>query len=137
MMYLLDSNMLSRLSSDPRGPISRKIETHGAENVVTSTIVAGEVEFGLELKKSEKLRRNMEAVLRSIKVAPLEEAACGYYGKLRAELKTKGTPIGPNDLWIAAHALALDATLVTANESEFSRVPGLKIENWLRQAATE
>lgn len=132
MVYLLDTNMLSLLSSDPQGAISREIEKHDRENIVTSVIVAGEVEFGLELKRSEKLRRNMAAILRTIKVMPLEEAVCRHYGWLRADLKGKGTPIGPNDLWIAAHALALDAVLVTANEGEFSRVPGLKIENWLR-----
>jgi|AraplaMF_Col_mLB_1032019.scaffolds.fasta_scaffold02537_3 tRNA(fMet)-specific endonuclease VapC len=132
MLYLLDTNMLSNLSSDPQGQITRNIERCGAENVATSVIVAGEIEFGLELKQSEKLRRNMEAILRSIKVMPLDDTVWRQYGWLRADLKKKGTPIGPNDLWIAAHALALDAVLVTDNQDEFSRVPGLKVENWLR-----
>ena len=99
---------------------------------MTSVIVAGEVEFGLEWKGSERLRLNMEAILQAIRVVPLENSAYRHYGWLRADLKKKGTPIGPNDLWIAAHALALDAVLVTDNEDEFSRVPGLKVENWLR-----
>ncbi|MBB3611118.1 type II toxin-antitoxin system VapC family toxin [Rhizobium sp. BK602] len=132
MFYLLDTNTLSRLSSDPHGDVSRKIAELGVDDVVTSVIVAGEVEFGLESRGSERLRLNMEAILRAIRVMPLENSAYRHYGWLRADLRRKGTPIGPNDLWIAAHALALDAVLVTDNEGEFSRVPGLKIENWLR-----
>ena len=132
MVYLLDTNTISHLSSYPQGSVKHRIEQCGAENIVTSVIVAGEIEFGLELKRSERLRRNMEAILRAIRVEPLEEAVRFQYGSVRAELKRQGTPIGPNDLWIAAHALALDAVLVSDNEREFSRIPGLKIENWLR-----
>jgi tRNA(fMet)-specific endonuclease VapC len=132
MVYLLDTNTISHLSSDPHGSVKQQIEQHGVENIVTSVIVAGEIEFGLELKRSERLRRNMEAILRAIRVEPLEEAVRFQYGLLRAELKRQGAPIGPNDLWIAAHALNLGAVLVTDNEREFSRVPGLKVENWLR-----
>ena len=132
MIYLLDTNILRHLSNDPKSPITREIERHESDEIVTSVVVAGEVEFGLELKKSERLRQNMQAILQSIKVMPIEAAVGRHYGSLRSYLKSKGTPIGPNDLWIAAHALALDAVLVTANEDEFSRVPGLKIENWLR-----
>ena len=132
MVYLLDTNTISHLSSYPQGSVKHRIEQYGAENIVTSVIVAGEIEFGLELKRSERLRRNMEAILRAIRVEPLEEAVRFQYGSVRAELKRQGTPIGPNDLWIAAHALALDAVLVSDNEREFSRIPGLKIENWLR-----
>lgn len=132
MLYLLDTNTLSRLSSDPHGDVSRKIAELGVDEVATSVIVAGEVEFGLESRGSERLRLNMEAILQAIRVMPLENSAYRHYGWLRADLRRKGTPIGPNDLWIAAHALALDAVLVTDNEGEFSRVPGLKIENWLR-----
>ncbi|MBB3964755.1 type II toxin-antitoxin system VapC family toxin [Rhizobium metallidurans] len=132
MIYLLDTNTLSDLSSNPQGRVKQNIERCGMENVVTSVIVAGEVEFGLEWKQSKKLRGNMDAILRSIRVMPLEEAVWRRYGWLRADLKKKGTPIGPNDLWIASHALTLDAVMVTANVREFSRVPGLKVENWLR-----
>jgi tRNA(fMet)-specific endonuclease VapC len=131
MFYLLDTNILSRLSNDPHGHVSRKIAELDVDDVITSVIVAGEVEFGLESKGSERLRLNMEAILQAIRVMPLENSVYRHYGWLRADLKRKGTPIGPNDLWIAAHALALDAVLVTDNEGEFSRVPGLKVENWL------
>lgn len=130
--YLLDTNAVSNLADRPDGPVARQIANVGLENVVTSVIVNGEIEFGLELKQSARLRAQMEKVLSALPILPFERPASKHYGVLRAELKRQGRPIGPNDLLIAAHALALDAILVTANESEFARVPGLKIENWLR-----
>jgi tRNA(fMet)-specific endonuclease VapC len=67
-----------------------------------------------------------------IKLFNFESAALQYYANLRHCLETQGTPLGPNDMLIAAHALALDCTLVTDNEEEFRRVPGLRVENWAR-----
>lgn len=130
-LYLLDTNAVSNLADAPAGPIARQIAKVGAENVVTSIIVNGEIEFGLELKQSKRLRAQMEQVFSVLPVLPFDQPADKRYGVLRAELKRQGRPIGPNDLLIAAHALALEATLVTANVGEFSRVRGLKIENWL------
>lgn len=132
MAYLLDTNTLSRLSREPQGDVAARIVEKGLDELVTSVIVAGEVEYGLARKQSKKLRLNMEAILQTIKIMPLDETVYIHYGAIRADLQRKGTPIGPNDLWIAAHALSLDAVLVTDNEREFSRVSGLKIENWLR-----
>jgi tRNA(fMet)-specific endonuclease VapC len=63
---------------------------------------------------------------------PFDSPADEYYGSIRARLETAGTPIGGNDLLIAAQALALDLTLVTGNDKEFSRIEGLRVENWLR-----
>lgn len=67
----------------------------------------------------------------SIEILPVEPPADQVYADIRAHLARQGKPIGPNDLFIAAHALSLDLTLVTANVGEFSRVPNLRIENWL------
>jgi len=131
-LYLLDTNAVSNLADAPSGPIAQQIARVGVENVVTSIIVNGEIEFGLELKQSKRLRAQMERVFSVLPVLPLDQPADRRYGVLRAELKRRGRPIGPNDLLIAAHALALGATLVTANVGEFSRVPGLKVENWLQ-----
>ena len=69
--------------------------------------------------------------MNSLKVLPFNEPADKAYGVIRAELESAGTPIGPNDLLIAAHAQANDAVLVTANLREFTRVHGLQVENWL------
>ena len=72
-------------------------------------------------------------MLEVLDVLPLEKPVDEYYGTIRALLNQKGQPIGGNDLFIAAHALALDLTLVSANVREFSRVPNLRVENWLEK----
>ena len=131
-LYLLDTNAVSSLADDPHGPIARQIRKVGADAVATSIIVNAEIEYGLDLKQSSRLREQMKQVLSVLPILPLEQPADQRYGALRAELRRKGTPIGPNDMLIAAHALSLDAILVTANVGEFSRVPGLKVENWLQ-----
>ena len=75
----------------------------------------------------------VNAVLGDLEVAAWDEPADRRYAELRARLEAEGTPIGQNDMLIAAHAQAIGATLVTDNGKEFSRVPGLKVENWVRQ----
>jgi tRNA(fMet)-specific endonuclease VapC len=72
------------------------------------------------------------AILSAIEVLPFEEPADQRYGELRADLERRGASIGPNDMLIAAHALMLDCIVVTANVREFSRVRGLRVENWLQ-----
>ncbi len=75
-------------------------------------------------------REKLAALAQIILVVPMSEVVAGHYGDIRAVLETQGTPIGNNDLWIAAHARASGLTLVTNNEREFVRVPELKLENW-------
>lgn len=130
--YLLDTNAVSDLADNPAGKVAQGVRRVGSENICTSIIVASEVAFGLEQKGSKRLTRQMTAVLSSIAVKPLEAPADRHYGRLRAMFRKQGKPIGPNDLFVAAHALALGAVLITDNEKEFVRVPGLKVENWLR-----
>jgi tRNA(fMet)-specific endonuclease VapC len=103
----------------------------GEESICTSIFVAGELRFGADKKGSERLAFQLEAVLSAITILPLEEPADRHYAKLRHHLEKAGTPIGPNDMLIAAHALSLGLILVSANQREFSRVPGLAVENWL------
>jgi tRNA(fMet)-specific endonuclease VapC len=131
-VYLLDTNTIGDLVRNPEGKAAQRLAATGEELIATSIVVRCEIEFGLELKSSQKLRKRTGAILKEIAVLGLDTPAHEFYGAIRAKLKQLGTPIGPNDLFIAAHALALNATLVTGNEKEFSRVPGLKIENWLR-----
>jgi tRNA(fMet)-specific endonuclease VapC len=132
MKYLLDTNIVSALEKAPTGPLLAHISKVGLDNVVTSIIVSGELQFGVAKAVTAKQRDNLTTLLGSITVLPLEAPAATSYGTIRADLERKGTPIGQNDLWIAAHALALDLTLVTDNVSEFGRVEGLRVENWLR-----
>jgi tRNA(fMet)-specific endonuclease VapC len=132
MKYMLDTNILSALEKAPDGDISRKMVSVGIDNVATSIVCAGELRFGAAKSNSISLKRNIEAILSSIIILNFEVPADVSYANIRSKLEKQGTPIGANDMWIAAHALSLDLTLVTDNVSEFARIDGLKIENWLR-----
>jgi tRNA(fMet)-specific endonuclease VapC len=129
MGFLLDTNQLSVLVNDPNGRCAQRIR-RAADQAFTSVIVVAEVRFGLSRRPVARLRELTEAVIDSIRIEPWDSPADVRYAEIRAYLERKGTPIGANDLFIAAHALALDATLVTANEREFRRVPHLEVENW-------
>ena len=133
MRYLLDTNIVSALVRDPHGKVTGKIRELGEANVCTSIVVAAELRYGAAKKGSARLQSQLEAVLGALDVLPLEVPADGAYGDVRTQLERIGQPIGGNDLLIAAHALALGCTVVTDNEREFARVPGLVVENWLRE----
>ena len=128
---MLDTNIVSAMVRDPRGKVLQRLIEVGEENVIISIITHGEIWYGVKKNGSEELAQKVAAVTRRLYVAPLQVPSDQRYAEVRMALR-QGKTIGPNDLWIAAHALALDAVLVTNNESEFSRVPGLQIENWLR-----
>jgi tRNA(fMet)-specific endonuclease VapC len=128
---MLDRNIVSDLARNPQGIVSRHIGQVGSKAIRVSIITAAELRYGCVKKGSPKLSANIEAVLRSLTVLSLDEPADVEYGVLRAALEAAGRPIGPNDLLIAAHARTLGAVLVTANIREFTRVPGLAVENWL------
>ncbi len=136
--YLLDTNILSALMDQPDGPIASKVADVISRRgiVCTSIIVAAESRFGVAKKGSDRLRRQVEELLAEIDVLPLEPTADEYYADLRADLEHKGRLIGGNDMFIAAHAMATDSILVTNNVREFSRVKGLRIENWLADPTT-
>lgn len=131
LRYLLDTNSLSDLIRNPGGIVTRKIGAVGESTVCTSIVVACELRYGAVKKGSPRLTARVEQLLGSLEVLPLEGDADHHYAEIRAHLRRVGQPIGPNDLLIAAHTLALGLTLVTGNVQEFSRVPGLSIENWL------
>ena len=132
MKYLLDANAISHIVRFPTGKVAERLTEVGSEMVFTSIIVSAEVMYGVRKKGSDDLTKKVVAVLSKLTTAPFIQPADETYGEVRSQLEKSGTPIGPNDLFIAAHAIALDATLVTDNVREFSRVPGMKIENWLR-----
>lgn len=134
-MYLLDTNILSDLIRNPGGVVAARIASTGETMIATSIVVAGELRYGAERRGSDRLTSKVEELLSLVTVLPLQDDADTHYGRLRADLERRGTPIGANDMLIAAHALALGATLVTDNVGEFARVAGLKLENWLRETA--
>ncbi len=129
--YLLDTNILSDLLRNPGGRAAQRAALAGAATICTSIIVACELRYGAAKKGSVRLSERIESLLESLEVFPLDKESDRRYAEIRLHLDRKGKPIGPNDLLIAAHALALDLILVTANVEEFSRVPGLRFENWL------
>jgi len=130
--YLLDTNILSDLIKNPQGEAAQRIASAGEGSVCTSIVVAAELRYGAEKKGSSKLAERLELLLSALEVLPLKSPADRHYGQIRNYLATQGSPIGPNDLLIAAQARALELTLVTANTLEFSRVPNLRMENWLK-----
>ena len=129
--FLLDTNILSELIRHPQGRISERLIQEGEGSVCTSIIVASELRFGAAKCGSPRLTAQLEAVLSALDILPFEEPADRRYGELRDHLERQGTPIGPNDMLIAAHALALGLAVVTDNVREFSHIPWLYLENWL------
>ena len=133
--YLLDTNILSDIVRDPRGSVARHLARVGETTICTSIIVAAELRYGAAKANSARLAERIERVLAVLDVVPFETPGDRCYAELRHTLARAGTPIGPNDLLIAAHALALELVLVTDNLREFQRVPGLGMENWLQVGA--
>jgi len=104
-----------------------------ASEILLSVIVLGELETGIwKSTLPVRNRQLLEQVIADLEVVPIDRSAALVYGGLRADLERCGTPIGANDLWIAAQALSGDHTLVTDNQREFGRVSGLRWLNWLR-----
>jgi len=131
--YLLDTNIISDLVRNPQGTIAEHIAAVGERSVCTNIIVASELRYGALKSGSKRLTDQVGYILSAMEVLPLEQPIEHHYALIRHQLTTSGTPIGPNDLIIAAHALERKLTLVTANIREFSRVPSLPIENWLNR----
>jgi tRNA(fMet)-specific endonuclease VapC len=99
-----------------------------------SVVTLGELVFGAERSQArEQAMGNLTRLVELIPVLSLPESAGQHYGGIRAALTAAGTPIGNNDLWIAAHAATDNLILVSNNSREFERVPGLQVENWVRQ----
>ncbi|MBP6006897.1 MAG: PIN domain-containing protein [Rhodoferax sp.] len=135
MKFLLDTNTVSYFLRDYSVSLTNRLRACDPASLAISTITAGELSYGLaKLGISQRagiLSVKLNKLLRAVPVSPLNTQAVPHYATARTFLESQGTPIGSNDLWIAAHALAQNMTLVTNNTREFSRVPGLQFENWL------
>lgn len=129
--YLLDTNIVSQLVRDPHGPITRRIARVGETRVCTSIVVACELRYGAAKKGSVRLSAQLEQVLAVLPILALEAGVDRHYGDIRADLERRGTPVGPNDLLIAAQARALGLILITDNVGEFGRIERLEVKNWL------
>lgn len=132
--YLLDTNTVSYFLRDHSPALSSRLLNTAPEELVISVITAGELRFGVQRlgagRRATALGQRLEQILESFATLPLPPEAGEHYAASRAHLEAQGTPIGGNDLWIAAHALAGNMTLITNNLREFQRVPGLRVEDW-------
>ncbi|MCX7046275.1 MAG: type II toxin-antitoxin system VapC family toxin [Candidatus Sumerlaeota bacterium] len=131
MCYMLDTNTCIELIRNHNKHILRRLASQKADDIGISSITLSELEYGVE--KSSMRERNREALahfLAAMTIEPYDQECAKHYGFIRGALERIGQKIGSLDFLIAAHALALNATLVTNNVREFHRVPFLKIEDW-------
>jgi len=130
--YLLDTNTCIYLIKKQPPQVIAQLKKLSINQVCISSVTLAELAYGVN--KSQAQQKNQQALeefILPLTVVPFDQDAVFYYGKIRASLERRGTPIGALDLMIAAHALSLGITLVTNNTREFIRVDGLKIENWV------
>ena len=130
--YLLDTNICIYIAKQKPTKVLQRFEEIKIGEVAMSVITFGELLFGA--KKSQhphQAKAKLDELASFIPPMPLANSVGEHYGNIRATLEKQGKLIGNNDLWIAAHALSLEVTLVTNNTKEFSRVPHLKVENWV------
>lgn len=131
MKLMLDTNIcIYIIKQQPEAVLKRFLE-HELGDIGISVVTLAELRFGVE--KSAHRKKNTSALdefIIPLEIAPFDEAAAGAYGQIRAHLAKAGTPIGPMDMLIAAHALATGATLVTNNLREFHRIPHLPVVDW-------
>lgn len=129
---MLDTNICIYLIKDKPPEIRERFKAYAFGELGISSIVVSELMYGVQ--KSAQPEKNLTALnafLLPLKILPFDEDAARWYGVIRTELEKKGTPIGGMDMLIAAHAMALDCTLITHNIREFKRVKGLKVETWV------
>ena len=133
MKYLLDTDVFSEIARGRNRRLAERVRSLGTAQFAISVVTEAEIRFGQACRPvSARLASRIDALLGELPRLPVGPGVVAPYAALRAELRRTGTPMGPNDFWIAAHALAEDLTLITGNEREFNRVPGLRVENWLR-----
>jgi len=130
-LYLLDTNIcIYIINHRPPGVLDRFAALRIGQ-VAISSITGAELAYGVDKSGSPRNRQALDKFLAPLDILPFDETAMRRYGALRSGPERKGTPIGALDQLIAAHALAVDAVLVTNNVREFERVVGLRLENWV------
>ena len=129
--YMLDSNICIYAINNHPTKVKAKLISIGEGQCAISSIVASELAFGVVKSGRSNNKANLTRFLSLFDIVPFDDNSMWHYANLRHDLQTKGTVIGALDMLIAAHALALNATLVTNNVKEFDRVPNLRVENWI------
>ncbi len=130
-MYLLDTNACIAVLNGSSPPLVARLQQHNPVNILLCSVVKAELVYGAyrSSRAADNLRL-LDRFFEPFTSLPFDDDCCNVYGRIRSDLARLGTPIGPNDLLIAATAVANDVTLVTANSREFGRVAGLAVENW-------
>ena len=132
MRYMLDTNICIYVIKHKPETVFQKLQNIKPEDVCISSVTYAELVHGVEKSAAvEKNRLALSMLLANMEILDFDVDAADCYGKIRAALEKKGTPIGPLDMMIAAHAQSLGYTVVTNNVKEFSRVSALQIENWV------
>lgn len=133
MRFLLDTNICIYIVNNRPEAVRKRFVAAAVGDVGMSVITFGELLWGAELSaRPLENRKRLREFAQLVPPLDLPPGAAERYGSIRAALKKKGVLIGPNDLWIAAHAQSSGLVLVSNNEREFRRVPGLKVENWAK-----
>ena len=131
MRFMLDTNLCLYAIKHRPPEVIAALRAHESAGLGLSSITVAELYFGVAKSGSARNLSALEQFLAPLELADFDRSAAAAYGPLRAALEAAGTSIGPLDTQIAAHALALGATLVSNNTREFARVPGLRLENWV------
>jgi tRNA(fMet)-specific endonuclease VapC len=130
MRYMLDTDICIYAIKNRPASVLAALRANASAGIGVSSITVAELCFGAEKSGSGKNLLALQHFLEPLVIADFDLASAQEYGRLRKLLESSGTPIGPLDTQIAAHALALKVVLVSNNIREFSRVPGLRLENW-------
>lgn len=132
MRYMLDTNICIYLIKHKPLQVFEKLQEHNPDEICISAVTYAELVHGVEKSKAvERNRLALTILLSNIEILDFDMKAAEEYGRIRADLEKKGTPIGPLDMMIAGHAKSLGYTIVTNNVGEFKRVEGLQYENWV------
>ncbi len=132
--FMLDTDTCSYIMKRSHPLVLKRLQSVPVHDVCMTVVTKAELVYGVEVSpRRAHDAAALAAFLPYVDVLPLDEDVAVHYAAIRADLKRRGAMIGANDLWIAAHARALDLTLVTNNTGEFERVDGLKLENWTVQ----
>jgi len=133
MRFMLDTNTCIELIRYQNKRVLRRMKRRSPDDICVSSVTLSELEYGVAKSANpEKNRLALAEFMTPLAIVPYNDTVAPVYGRVRAELEQAGTPIGPLDTMIAAHALSLGLTVVTGNEREFRRVAGLKVQNWAK-----
>ncbi len=128
--FMLDADTVSYAIRGEGQVATRLLERQPSELCVSSITLA-ELRFGAEAKRSQRLKRAIRSFIKDVAIVPFDESAADRFAVVAAALARRGQPIGAFDTLVAAHALSLGVAVVTNNARHFSRVPGLRVENWV------